>query len=64
MKENNTWFGDVRVGEQLSIGDGSIKLRVEAKSGQVARLRLEFTKPTSVAKVAPAAASFARLGVK
>lgn len=64
MKESNhTWFGDVRVGEQLSIGDGTIKLRVEAKSGQQARIRLEFVKPTPVSKVEPAAAVFARRGV-
>jgi hypothetical protein len=63
-ENNNTWFGDVRVGEQLSIGDGSIKLRVEEKSGQRARIRLDFTKPTTVQKVTPAMASFARIGVR
>jgi hypothetical protein len=59
----HTWFGDVRVGEQLSIGDG-IRLRVEQKSGQLARIRLDFTTPIIVNKVEPAAAMFARRGVQ
>lgn len=64
MSDNkNTWFGDVRPGESLAIG-GNIKLRVEEKSGQRARIRLEFTTPTSVQRVTPAMASFAKLGVK
>ena len=60
----HTWFGDVRVGEQLSIGDGAIKLRVEQKSGQLARIRLEFAQQTAVQKVTPAMANFARRGVE
>lgn len=64
VKESaHTWFGDVRVGELLSIGD-DIRLRVEQKSGQLARIRLEFAKQTSVQKVAPAAATFARRGIE
>jgi hypothetical protein len=62
--ESNTWFGDVRPGELLDIGNGTIKLRIEEKSGQRARLRLEFTKPTPVTRVEPAMAAFARQGVK
>ncbi len=64
MSEKNTWFGDIRVGEQVSIDNGAIKLRVEEKSGQRARIRLEFSRPTVVQKVVPAMASFARNGVK
>lgn len=59
----NTWFGDVRPGEQIAIGNG-IKLRVEEKSGQRARIRLDFTTPTTVQRVMPAMAAFAKAGVK
>lgn len=63
MKNENTWFGEVRPGESIAIGD-SIKLRVEEKSGQRARIRLDFTRPTSVNRVTPAMANFAKQGVK
>ncbi len=63
MKSENTWFGDVRPGEAIAIGDG-IKLRVEEKSGQRARIRLDFTKPTSVNRITPAMATFAKQGVR
>lgn len=64
MKDGqHTWFGDVRVGEQLAIDDGRIVLRVEEKSGQRARIRLNFAKPTTVTRVEPAMAAFARQGV-
>lgn len=64
MKEDSkTWFGEVRPGESIAIGD-SIRLRIEEKSGQRARIRLNFTKPTSVTRVVPAMATFAKLGVK
>lgn len=63
MKNENTWFGDVRPGESIAIGDG-IKLRVEEKSGQRARIRLDFTRPTSVNRIAPAMANFAKQGVR
>jgi hypothetical protein len=63
VSEHRTWIGEVRPGEQVSIGP-DIKLRVEEKSGQRARIRLEFTKPMSVEKIDPAAAMFARAGVK
>lgn len=59
----HTWFGDVRVGEQLSIG-GGIRLRVEQKSGQLARIKLEFTQPTTVERVEPGMAAIARRGVE
>ena len=62
-KDSNTWFGEVRTGESIAIGDG-IKLRVEEKSGQRARIRLDFTKPTSVHRISPAIANFAKAGVK
>ena len=62
-KDGNTWFGEVRTGESIAIGDG-IKLRVEEKSGQRARIRLDFTTPTSVKRIAPAMANFAKLGVR
>lgn len=63
MKEKtHKWFGDVRVGERIAIGDGTV-LRVEAKSGQQARISLEFTKPTPVTRVEPGMAGFARRGV-
>lgn len=65
MKDKkNTWFGDVRVGEELNIDDGRIRLRVEEKSGRLARIRLDFTTETSVQKVAPTAVAFARRGVR
>lgn len=65
MKEaQHKWFGDVRVGEQVSIDGGTIVLRVEQKSGQQARIRLEFKKPTTVTRVEPGMAGFARQGVK
>lgn len=63
MTEGNTWFGEIRPGESIAIGDG-IKLRIEEKSGQRARIRLDFMKPTTVNKVLPAMAQFAKLGVK
>ena len=63
MDESKTWFGEIRPGESIAIGDG-IKLRIEEKSGQRARLRLDFTKPTTVTKMTPAMASFAKQGVK
>jgi hypothetical protein len=63
MKDVHTWFGEVRAGESIAIGDG-IKLRVEEKSGQRARIRLDFTKPTTVTKVIPAMSSFAKAGVR
>lgn len=59
----NTWFGEVRPGESIAIGDG-IRLRIEEKSGQRARIRLDFAKPTTVQKVVPAMANFAKAGVK
>jgi pyruvate kinase len=58
------WYGDVRVGEQIAIDNGRIVLRVEEKSGQRARIRLEFTKPTTVERVEPAMAAFAREGLR
>jgi hypothetical protein len=58
----HTWIGEVRPGEQLAIGDG-IVLRVEEKSGQRARLRLEFKKPTTIERIDPSAMEFARAGV-
>lgn len=65
MKEGqHKWYGDVRVGEQIAIDDGRIVLRVEEKSGRLARIRLEFTTPTSVTRVEPAMAAFARQGLK
>lgn len=65
MKDDaHKWYGEVRVGERISIDDGRIVLRVEEKSGQRARLRLEFREPTSVKRIEPAAAAFARQGVK
>lgn len=57
-----TWISDVLPGEKIAIGEG-IVLRIEEKSGQRARVRLEFTKPTSVTRVEPAAAGFARKGI-
>lgn len=63
ISESNKWFGDVRPGELIAIGDG-IKLRIEKKSGQLARIRLDFTKPTAVRRLEPAMASFAKEGVK
>ncbi len=65
MKDGKSiWFGDIRVGEQVSIDGGAIKLRIEEKSGQRARIRLEFSKPTVVQKVVPEMENFARNGVK
>ncbi len=65
MKEGKSiWFGDIRVGEQVSIDGGAIKLQIEEKSGQRARIRLEFAQPTVVQKVVPEMANFARNGVK
>lgn len=61
--ESFTSYWDMRVGEQLSIGNGQMRLRVEEKSGRNARIRLEFRKPTTVEKVEPAMASFARQGL-
>lgn len=64
MKQSvNTWFGEIRPGEKVAIDGGNIVLRIEEKSGQRARIRLEFAKPTTVEKVEPAAATFARSGV-
>jgi pyruvate kinase len=63
-ESSHTWFGELRAGEQVSIGDGSVRLRVEEKSGQRARIRLDFAKPTTVQKVTPGVAALARLGVK
>jgi pyruvate kinase len=62
--QQHKWFGDVRVGELIAIDDGRIVLRVEQKSGQQARIRLEFAKPTTVERVEPAMASFARQGLR
>lgn len=59
----NTWFGEVRPGESIAIGDG-IRLRVEEKSGQRARIRLDFDKPTTVERTQPAMAGFAKQGVR
>ena len=65
MKDSpHTWFGEIRPGEQVSIDGGRIRLRVEEKSGQRARIRLEFMQETSVEKVEPAMARFAKQGVK
>lgn len=65
MKDGKSiWFGDIRVGEQVSIDGGAIKLRIEEKSGQRARIRLEFSQPTVVQKVVPEMENFARNGVK
>lgn len=63
MDRKNTWFGEIRPGESIAIGEG-IKLRIEEKSGQRARIRLDFTKPTTVQRVSPAMANFARVGVR
>ena len=63
MKSQHTWFGEMRPGEQIAIDGGSIRLRVEEKSGQRARIRLEFTKPTKVERVEPTMARFAKAGV-
>lgn len=59
----NTWFGEIRPGESIAIGEG-VKLRIEEKSGQRARIRLDFTKPMTVTRMTPAMASFAKQGVK
>lgn len=58
-----TWISEVRPGERIAIGEG-ITLRVEEKSGQKARIRLDFATPTTVQRVDPAAAAFARGGVR
>jgi hypothetical protein len=63
VSDKNTWFGEIRPGESIAIGDG-IKLRIEEKSGQRARIRLDFTKPTTVQRTTPAMANFAKLGVR
>lgn len=62
--ESRTWFGDVKPGEVVSIDGGRINLRVEKKSGQIARIKLEFAKPTSVERTEPGAALFARRGIE
>jgi pyruvate kinase len=54
---------EVRVGESLSIDGGRIILRLEEKSGQRARLKLEFKAPTEVKKVVHGAAMLARRGI-
>lgn len=61
--ERHTWIGEVRPGEQVAIGP-DIRLRVEEKSGQRARIRLEFKRPIAVERIDPAMAAFARAGVK
>lgn len=48
----------------MAIDGGVIRLRVEEKSGQRARIRLDFTRATKVEKVQPAMARFAKQGVK
>ena len=58
-----TWFGEIRPGETVAIGD-NIKLRIEEKSGQRARIRLDFTTPMSVNRITPAMANFAKAGVR
>jgi hypothetical protein len=64
MKEGQTLTVEVRTGESLSIDAGAIVLKLEEKSGQRARLRFEFRKPTEVRKVVPGAAMMARQGIK
>ena len=64
MAEQHTWYGELRPGEQVAIDGGVIRLRVEEKSGQRARIRLDFTRATKVEKVQPAMARFAKQGVK
>lgn len=59
----NTWISDVLPGERVSIGGGDIVLRIEEKSGQRARVRLEFKRPTSVARLESGAAALARKGI-
>lgn len=64
MKDGDvrTWFGELRPGEQVVIG-GGIRLRIEEKSGQRARLRIDLTEPTTVEKVQPGAAAIASRGL-
>lgn len=54
---------DVRVGESIAIGP-NIRIRVEAKSGQQARIRVECPDSMSVGKSEPGVAAFARSGVR
>lgn len=62
MDLKRTLTVELRPGESLSIDGGTIVLRIEEKSGQRARMRFEFTKPTEVRKVVPGIAQLARAG--
>ena len=57
---------DVRVGESVTIDGDRIRLTVEEKSGQRARLRFEVDSSIAVKKVVPVqtGASLARNGVR
>lgn len=64
MEPKRTLSMDVKVGEALVLDGGRIELKVEHKSGQVARLRFTLDRDVSLSKAVPNMAAVARRGVQ
>ena len=64
MSQKRTLSMDVKVGESLSLDGGRIVLRVEQKSGQVARIRFTMDQDVSLSKAVANMAAVARRGVQ
>lgn len=62
-QQNTSWVRDVAPGERIVIGE-NVVIRVEAKSGSKARIRIEAPAGVPISQDAPGAAQIARLGVK
>jgi metal-dependent HD superfamily phosphatase/phosphodiesterase len=56
---------DLKVGEGVDIDSGRVRIKVESKSGQLARLSFEAAKDVLIRKIASVhtPASFARRGL-
>jgi|GEM_PF-5013055 len=61
-QEATSWVRDVAPGERIVVG-GNIVIRVEAKSGSKARIRIEAPAEIAVSQDKPGAAQFARQGI-
>jgi len=64
MSQKRTLSMDVKVGESLSLDGGRITLKVEQKSGQVARIRFTMDQDVSLSKAVANMAAVARRGVQ
>lgn len=64
MSQKRTLSMDVKVGDSLSLDGGRIVLKVEQKSGQVARIRFTMDQDVSLSKAVANMAAVARRGVQ